>query len=73
MTDLPVAARPPVQSATHHVETVLWVRHWTDRLFSFALTRPPALRMCVRPFALTLTLTLMLITLKNLLAQSVQD
>ena len=44
MTDLPVAARPPIQSATHNVETVLWVKHWTDRLFSFAITRPASFR-----------------------------
>ena len=25
-------------------ETVLWVKHWTPRLFSFKLTRPPAFR-----------------------------
>jgi len=28
----------------HHHARVLWTRHWTDRLFSFALSRPPALR-----------------------------
>ena len=44
MTDLPVAARPPIQSTTHNVETVLWVKHWTDRLFSFAITRPASFR-----------------------------
>ena len=44
MTDLPVAARPPIQSATHNVETVLRVKLWTDRLFSFAITRPPSFR-----------------------------
>ena len=27
-----------------HVERVLWVRHWTDRLFSFAITRPSTFR-----------------------------
>lgn len=27
-----------------HLETVLSVRHWTDRLFSFTVTRPPSLR-----------------------------
>jgi ferredoxin--NADP+ reductase len=30
-------------SAFFH-EKVLWVRHWTDRLFSFGLTRPPSFR-----------------------------
>jgi ferredoxin--NADP+ reductase len=44
MTDLPVADRPQIQSATHNVETVLWVRHWTEQLFSFAVTRPPSFR-----------------------------
>jgi ferredoxin--NADP+ reductase len=28
----------------HHLETVLWVKHWTDRLFSFAITRPASFR-----------------------------
>jgi ferredoxin--NADP+ reductase len=36
-------AAPAVNSPYHH-ETVLWVRHWTDRLFSFAITRPPSFR-----------------------------
>jgi ferredoxin--NADP+ reductase len=26
------------------VEKVLWVKHWTDHLFSFAITRPPTFR-----------------------------
>jgi ferredoxin--NADP+ reductase len=34
----------PVQSTTHHVETVLWVKHWTDQYFSFAITRPASFR-----------------------------
>jgi ferredoxin--NADP+ reductase len=34
---------PPMNSPFHH-ETVLWVKHWTDRLFSFALTRPAGFR-----------------------------
>ncbi len=38
------SAKPKVESAVHHVETVLWVKHWTDRLFSFALTRPASFR-----------------------------
>jgi ferredoxin--NADP+ reductase len=37
------ADAPPVNSPFHH-ETVLWVKHWTDRLFSFAITRPPSFR-----------------------------
>jgi len=37
-------AGAPLQSATHHVETVLWVRHWTPQYFSFAITRPASFR-----------------------------
>ena len=33
----------PVNSPFHH-ETVTWVKHWTDRLFSFGLTRPSSFR-----------------------------
>lgn len=41
----PVAApRGPIQSATHNVETVLWVKHWTDTYFSFGITRPAGFR-----------------------------
>ena len=39
----PVSA-PPAWAASLHEETVLWVKHWTDRLFSFALTRPSSVR-----------------------------
>ena len=35
---------PPVKDAPFHVEKVLWVKHWTDRLFSFGITRPASLR-----------------------------
>ncbi|OJU09325.1 MAG: ferredoxin--NADP(+) reductase [Caulobacterales bacterium 68-7] len=46
MTDTPVATAPAAAapSGAHHVETVLWVKHWTDRLFSFAITRPSTFR-----------------------------
>jgi ferredoxin/flavodoxin---NADP+ reductase len=37
-------ARAPIVSATHHVETVLWVKHWTDQYFSFGITRPASFR-----------------------------
>ena len=43
MTDV-LTPKPKLESAVHHVETVLWVKHWTDRLFSFALTRPASFR-----------------------------
>jgi ferredoxin--NADP+ reductase len=39
----PVSTRPE-PSAAYSVEDVLWVRRWTDRLFSFALTRPDSFR-----------------------------
>ncbi len=39
-----LAAKPKLVSATHNVETVLWVKHWTDQLFSFAITRPASFR-----------------------------
>ncbi len=37
-------AAAPVKEAPFHVEKVLWVKHWTDRLFSFGITRPASLR-----------------------------
>ena len=39
----PVSAAP-VKDAPYFVETVLWVKHWTDRLFSFAIPRPASFR-----------------------------
>ncbi|MDG2519923.1 ferredoxin--NADP reductase [Caulobacter segnis] len=45
MTDTALQTSPaPAPTGAHHVETVLWVKHWTDRLFSFAITRPASLR-----------------------------
>jgi len=41
-TPAPLGA--PVKDAPFHVEKVLWVKHWTDRLFSFGVTRPASLR-----------------------------
>jgi ferredoxin--NADP+ reductase len=38
------AAPPPAANSAFNVETVLWVKHWTDRLFSFAITRPASFR-----------------------------
>src|ERR1700712_1147629 len=31
-------------SAALFAETVLWVKHWNEHLFSFAITRPPSFR-----------------------------
>ena len=46
MTQAPSPAVDPAAKAlaAFHVETVLWVKHWTDRLFSFAVTRPASFR-----------------------------
>lgn len=47
MTATATAAAPngaPAKEAPFHVEKVLWVKHWTDRLFSFGITRPASLR-----------------------------
>jgi len=47
MTDTAVTDAPALDAkllAAYHVETVLWVKHWTDQLFSFAITRPASLR-----------------------------
>ena len=43
MTDLAVSA-PPAKASAFHELKVLWVRHWTDQLFSFALERPDDFR-----------------------------
>jgi ferredoxin/flavodoxin---NADP+ reductase len=34
----------PLASRTLHFATVLWVRHWTDDYFSFAINRPASFR-----------------------------
>lgn len=39
-----VTERPAAKANGPTVETVLEVRHWTDRLFQFRITRPPSLR-----------------------------
>ena len=43
-TTVPTAPKHAVESATHNVQTVLWVKHWTDQYFSFGITRPPSFR-----------------------------
>jgi ferredoxin--NADP+ reductase len=41
----PAATAPAwTPSAAQNLEKVLWVKHWTDRLFSFAITRPDTFR-----------------------------
>lgn len=45
MTTAEVAAKPAwTPSDAQFYEDVLWVKHWTDRLFSFAIARPPSFR-----------------------------
>ena len=47
LTDQAPAAAPalaPGKPSPHYDVEVLWVRHWTDSLFSFGVTRPPAFR-----------------------------
>ena len=43
MTDLTTAA-PAAKKSAFLIETVTWVQHWTDQLFSFRTTRDPAFR-----------------------------
>ncbi|MFN3353466.1 MAG: ferredoxin--NADP reductase [Brevundimonas sp.] len=43
MTDA-LAAPPPAKPSPYHELPVLWVRHWTDQLFSFAVERPEDFR-----------------------------
>jgi ferredoxin--NADP+ reductase len=40
LTDTPVATPARRIETFFHVETVTWVRHWTESLFSFRTTRP---------------------------------
>lgn len=47
MTDAPLAAQSPgmpAKTGAFHELKVLWVRHWTDQLFSFAIERPEDFR-----------------------------
>ena len=46
----PVAAAPSKATGAFFVETVTWVHHWTDTLFSFRTTRDPALRFASGQF-----------------------
>ena len=44
MTEVSLAAAKPKAGGAFFVETVTWVQHWTDSLFSFRTTRDPSLR-----------------------------
>jgi ferredoxin--NADP+ reductase len=44
MTEAAAIAAPPKARGAFNIETVTWVRHWTESLFSFRTTRDPAFR-----------------------------
>ncbi|MDD3837623.1 MAG: ferredoxin--NADP reductase [Phenylobacterium sp.] len=44
MSDVTVAAPAVKKAGAFFVETVTWVQHWTESLFSFRTTRDPSLR-----------------------------
>jgi ferredoxin--NADP+ reductase len=50
--DTNAPAPKPAIPAAFFGETVTWIRHWTDRLFSFRCTRDPALRFVAGQFAM---------------------
>jgi len=53
MNDVNLAAKPAVKAGgAFFAETVTWVQHWTDSLFSFRTTRDPALRFSSGQFVM---------------------
>ena len=53
MNDLSAEAKPALKaSGAFYVETVTWVQHWTDSLFSFRTTRDPGLRFTSGQFVM---------------------
>ncbi len=50
MTD--VSAAPAKARGAFHVETVTWVKHWTDTLFSLRTTRDPSFRFVSGQFVM---------------------
>jgi ferredoxin--NADP+ reductase len=60
MNDVTLAAPAPAAAASgglkasgaFYVETVTWVQHWTDSLFSFRTTRDPGLRFSSGQFVM---------------------
>jgi len=53
MNDVSVAPQPVLKaSGAFFVETVTWVQHWTETLFSFRTTRDPALRFSSGQFVM---------------------
>ena len=58
MNDLSTEAKPALKaSGAFYVETVTWVQHWTDALFSFRTTRDPGLRFTSGQFVMVGLLT----------------
>ena len=53
MTDVTTTAKPAAKaSGAFFLETVTWVQHWTDQLFSFRTTRDPTLRFASGQFVM---------------------
>ena len=52
MNDVSVAQPAVKAGGAFFVETVTWVQHWTDSLFSFRTTRDPALRVSSGQFVM---------------------
>jgi ferredoxin/flavodoxin---NADP+ reductase len=52
MTEVAAAAPPLKASGAFYVETVTWVQHWTESLFSFRTTRDPGLRFASGQFVM---------------------
>jgi ferredoxin--NADP+ reductase len=53
MTDVTVAPAAPLKATgAFYVETVTWVQHWTESLFSFRTTRDPGLRFASGQFVM---------------------
>ncbi|HEY8617312.1 ferredoxin--NADP reductase [Phenylobacterium sp.] len=53
MNDVTAAAPPALKaSGAFYVETVTWVQHWTESLFSFRTTRDPGLRFSSGQFVM---------------------
>src|SRR5678816_583026 len=52
MNDLSLAPAPVKAGGAFFVETVTWVQHWTESLFSFRTTRDPSLRFSSGQFVM---------------------
>lgn len=52
MTEVTAPAAPAKKAGAFFYETVTWVQHWTDELFSFRTTRDPGLRFASGQFVM---------------------